>query len=104
MANLPSQQLSEGCRQDLLRDCPATLGVNDGHPCYVATVRKFAHAGAHAGLNLERLIKILESGVPITSVLDLIQSRLNPPAEAEMPHEQPFSTGSIPSSACPASR
>ena len=41
-----------------------------------ATIRKFADAAAQAGIDLETLIAILESGLPMQAVLDLIQTRL----------------------------
>jgi hypothetical protein len=88
MANLSDNPLCTGCRQDLLRDCPATLGVNDARPCIVATLRKFVQAGSQAGISTETLIEILRAGVPIATVLDLIQSRLNA-RRAEPRYEQP---------------
>jgi len=44
-------------------------------PCLTSTIRKFANAAARAGIDLETLIAILESGVPLQSVLELIQTR-----------------------------
>jgi hypothetical protein len=41
-----------------------------------ATIWKFANAAAQAGIDLETLIGILESGVPMQAVLDLIHTRL----------------------------
>jgi hypothetical protein len=76
MATLSRNPLCRGCKQDLLRDCPETLGVNRGHPCFVQTIYKFAQAGAQAGLGVGTLIQILQAGVPMTAVLDLIESRL----------------------------
>ena len=46
--------------QDL---CPA-----DPHSTVTATIRKFADAAAQAGIDLETLIAILESGVPMQAV------------------------------------
>jgi hypothetical protein len=76
MASLPRNPLCEGCTQDLLRDCPETLGVNRSRPCFVKTIYKFARAGAQAGLDIDTLIGILQAGVPMTAVLELIESRL----------------------------
>jgi hypothetical protein len=72
----PHNPLCAGCKQDLLRACPETLGVSSERPCLASTLRKFAEAGAQAGIDTETLIRILRAGVPISTVLDLIQSRL----------------------------
>ena len=54
--------------QDLCAaDQPATM---------TATIRKFADAAAQAGIDLETLIAILESGVPMQAVFNLIERRL----------------------------
>jgi hypothetical protein len=76
VANLSLNPLCTGCKQDLIRDCPETLGISSNRPCIVMTLRKFVHAGAQAGIDIETLIQILQAGVPIATVLDLIQSRL----------------------------
>ena len=41
-------------------------------PFLTSTIRKFADAAAQAEISLETLIAILESGVPIEAVFDLI--------------------------------
>lgn len=46
------------------------------HATMTATIRKFADAAAQAGIDLETLIAILESGVPMQAVFDLIERRL----------------------------
>ena len=48
----------------------------DQHATMTATIRKFADAAAQAGIDLETLIAILESGVPMQAVFDLIQTHL----------------------------
>jgi hypothetical protein len=48
------------------------------HASLTATIRKFADAAAQAGIDLETLIAILDSGIPIEAVCDMIQSRLEP--------------------------
>ena len=70
--------LCGNCTQDLIRDCPETLRADANHPCFVATVGKFAQAAEHVGIDLDTLINTLQAGVPITAILDLIQSRLAP--------------------------
>ena len=52
------------------------LCAADPHTTVTATIRKFADAAAQAGIDLETLIAILESGLPMQAVLDLIQTRL----------------------------
>lgn len=76
MAVLYRDPTCAGCSQYVLRDCPATLDVSRQHPCPIATLRRFAQATADVGIDLPDLIQILRAGVPINSVLDLIESRL----------------------------
>jgi hypothetical protein len=77
MASPYRNPLCAECKQDLIRDCPETLGVNGTRPCVIATIRKFALAGAQGGIDTDTLIRILQAGVPMKAVLDLIESRLN---------------------------
>ena len=44
------------------------LCAADPHTTVTATIRKFANAAAQAGIDLETLIAILESGVPMQAV------------------------------------
>ena len=46
------------------------------HASVTATIRKFADAAAQVGIDLETLIAILDSGVPMQAVLDLIHTLL----------------------------
>lgn len=52
------------------------VGARRQHPCAIATLHRFAQASADAGIDLPTLIQILRAGVPISSVLDVIESRL----------------------------
>jgi hypothetical protein len=52
------------------------LCAADPHTTVTATIWKFANAAAQAGIDLETLIAILESGVPMQAVFDLIHTRL----------------------------
>ena len=61
--------------QDLFPDCNHSAA--DQHASVAVTIWKFANAAAQAGIDLDDLIDILESGVPIQDVLDMIQSRLD---------------------------
>ena len=67
--------------QDLFPAC--NVSAADQHAGLTMTIWKFANAAARAGIDLENLITILESGVPIDAVLDMIQSRLEGPGPAE---------------------
>jgi hypothetical protein len=62
--------------QDRFPDCNDSAA--DQHASLAVTIWKFANAAAQAGIDLDDLIDILESGVPIEAVLDMIQSRLEP--------------------------
>jgi hypothetical protein len=44
----------------------------------MTTVGKFAQAAEDVGIDLDTLINTLQAGVPITAILDLIQSRWAP--------------------------
>jgi hypothetical protein len=48
--------------------------LDDLRASVTAMIWKFADAAAQAGIDLDNLITILESGVPIQAVLDLIQA------------------------------
>ena len=61
--------------QALFPDCNDSAA--DQHATVTATIWKFANAAAQAGIDLESLIVMLEAGVPIKAVLDMIQSRLD---------------------------
>ena len=61
--------------QALFPDCHHRAA--DQHATITATIWKFANAAAQAGIDLESLIVMLESGVPIEALLDMIQSRLD---------------------------
>ena len=64
--------------KDVIRSTVAQdLYAADPHTMITATIRKFADAAAQAGIDLETLIAILESGVPMQAVLDLIHTRLD---------------------------
>ena len=62
---------------DVIRSTVAQhLCAADQHATMTATIRKFADAAAQAGIDLETLIAILESGVPMQAVFDFIQTHL----------------------------
>lgn len=60
--------------QDLFPACNDSAA--DQHAGLTMTIWKFANAAAQAGIDLETLIAILESGVPMQAVFDLIQTHL----------------------------
>jgi hypothetical protein len=64
-----------GCRQDVIRDCPETLHVSNERPCLVATIRRLAAAGEQAAFSVADLIRLLNSGMPVSTVVDLIELR-----------------------------
>jgi len=62
---------------DVIRSTVAQdLCAADQYATMTATIRKFADAAAQAGIDLETLIAILESGVPMQAVFNLIERRL----------------------------
>lgn len=43
------------------------------HPVLVRAIEKFARAGQEAGINVEDMIRILNAGVSVETLLDLIE-------------------------------
>jgi hypothetical protein len=50
-------------------------------PSRVNAVHKLAIAGEQAGLSLEQMIRLLNSGVTVAALLDLITWRLDHPSQ-----------------------
>lgn len=69
----------------IAQDCTAEDRVpserTDQSVALTRTIRKFADAAAQAGIDLETLIAMLESGVPMQSLFELIQSGRTPVGE-----------------------
>ena len=64
-------------KHDVIRSTVAQdLCAADQYATMTATIRKFADAAAQARIDLETLIAILESGVPMQAVFNLIERRL----------------------------
>ena len=77
-------------QEDLLhsmiaQDCTAEgrvpSGCIDQNAPLTRTIRKFADAAAQAGIDLETLIAMLESGVPMHAVFELIEWGRTPVGE-----------------------
>ena len=69
---------SKGIHDSVAHECDLLHGEN----FLTSTIRKFADAAAQAGIGLETLIAILESGVPMEAVFDLIEVRLQSSGES----------------------
>lgn len=55
-------------------------------PSLVRTIGKLAAAGERAGFTLEEMIQLLDSGVTVATLLELITRRLeSPPAHSAQP-------------------
>jgi hypothetical protein len=71
---IPEESISsKGIHDNVAYDCDLLQSENF---FLTSTIRKFADAAAQAGIRLETLIDILDSGVPIEAVFELIQVRL----------------------------
>jgi hypothetical protein len=70
-----------GCMQDVIRDCPEALIAAGHYPCLVVTLRRFADAAQRVGIDTSTLIRLLNAGVPIPRILDLIEVRIRRKAE-----------------------
>lgn len=65
------------------RECdpPATFtGEDMESPSLVLAISKLAAAGEQAGFTLEQMIDLLDHGLEVASLLELIQLRLHPGA------------------------
>ena len=64
----------DDCRQDLIRDCAETMRVTQ--PCLVRTIRRLEAAANYVGIDTPTLIKMLQDGMSLNEVLDIIHARL----------------------------
>jgi hypothetical protein len=62
--------------------------ANFAEPSLVAAIEKLAIAGQQAGLSVEQMIDLLNDGMAVDTLLDLIECRL------EAPHTPPILQGS----------
>ena len=70
---IPEESLcSKGIHDRVAHECD----LRQGESFLTSTIRKFADAAAQAGIGLETLIDILESGVSIEAVFHLIEVRV----------------------------
>ena len=65
-----------GCTQDVIRDCPEALVAAGHYPCVVGTLKRFAAAAQQVGIDTPHLIELLKGGVPISTILELIELRV----------------------------
>lgn len=63
-----------------MRSSAALVGWIMENPSLVLAIAKLAAAGEQAGFTLEQMIELLDAGVTVESLLELIGMRLNPAA------------------------
>lgn len=63
-----------------MRSSDSIYGVNMENPSLVLAISKLAAAGEEAGFTLEQMIDLLDHGLEVETLLQLIQLRLHPAA------------------------
>jgi hypothetical protein len=51
------------------------------HPALARAIERLARAGEQAGISVEQMIQILNAGVSVETLLDIIDKRLQTPRE-----------------------
>ena len=49
-------------------------------PILMTAIEKLVRAGEHAGFSVEQMIQILQTGVDVETLLQMIERRLSPPS------------------------
>lgn len=70
-----SHSFCRSCGEDILRDC-SEVHRTEERPCLVATLRKFAAAAEAAGFSMSDVIEMLNAGISVIEICDLIKARL----------------------------
>ena len=78
---VPSQEPVISITDQPLRTCDPfeTLGANMENQSRVNAIRKLAVVGEQAGFSLEQMIELLNSGMDVVALLDVITWRLEVP-------------------------
>lgn len=71
---MPLNPVCADCNQDLIRDCAEHFRLTQ--PCLVRTLRRLEAAANYVGIDTPALIEMLQAGVSLKQVLDVIQARL----------------------------
>jgi hypothetical protein len=56
------------CKQDVIRDCSPP----PGQPCFMTTIAKLANLAERVGLNVNDLLDLLNGGLSVGELLDVI--------------------------------
>ncbi len=73
----PSPEFCIGCKEDLIHDCPGTMGASGDQPCIVMTFRRLLRAAHQAGIEEPDLLAALRSGATLREILELISARIS---------------------------
>lgn len=64
------------CPQALVCDCSGPLQAGDETACLLSKLKIVAAAASYVGIGNHLLLTLLQAGVPLSDILDIIQSRL----------------------------
>ena len=63
------------CCQDIIRNCHVCMYPGDDGRCLYEPLKKLLTAGAQAGLEVETMVEILNSGLSVLDLVSYIESR-----------------------------
>ena len=61
------------CRQDIIRNCQVCMYPGEDGSCLYEPIKKLVIAGAQAGLDIDTMIEMLNSGMSIVQLVDYIE-------------------------------
>ena len=61
------------CRQDVVRNCQVCMYPGEDGSCLYEPIKKLVIAGAQAGLGIDTMIAMLNSGMNIVQLVDYIE-------------------------------
>ena len=70
----PEPAACEHCRQDIIRNCAVCTYPGEDGRCLYEAIKKLAVAGAQAGLDIDRMIDLLNSGMSIPELVSYIET------------------------------
>lgn len=65
-----------GCGQDIIRDCNFCLYCGENGHCFYSAIEKLVIAGANAGLRIDQMIALLNTGMTLPDLITYIDSQL----------------------------
>jgi hypothetical protein len=78
MSSTVRNQLCVNCKQDLIRDCRETLAATEERPCLVVLFQRLVRAAREVDGAEGDVARLLESGLRIRGLIDVIEARISP--------------------------